>query len=66
MTSTEKIVTFLLLKFHLIVFIFFFYYKIIRMDINTRRLIRERNDAEKMKQQAIKEKHTKKNKSLFD
>jgi predicted membrane protein len=66
MTSTEKIVTFLLFKFHLLVFIFFLYYKIIRMDINTRRIIRERNEAEKMKQKAIKEKHIKENKTLFN
>jgi cell division protein FtsL len=66
MTSTEKLVTFLLFKFHLLVFIFFFYYKIIRMDLNTRRLIRERDEAEKMNQQAIKEKHRKENKTLFD
>jgi hypothetical protein len=36
------------------------------MDLNTRRLIRERNEAEKMKQKAFKEKHTKENKTLFD
>jgi hypothetical protein len=36
------------------------------MDLNTRRLIRERNEAEKMKQKAIKEKHRKENKTLFD
>lgn len=36
------------------------------MDINTRRIIRERNEAEKMKQKAIKEKHIKENKTLFN
>ena len=55
MTSTEKIVTFILLKFHLLVFIFFFYYKIYQMDKQGRKVLKDRETAAKQAKQANKQ-----------
>jgi hypothetical protein len=55
MSSTEKIITFLLLKFHLIFFIIWFYYKIYQMDKQGRKVLKDRETAAKQAKQANKQ-----------